>query len=183
MEGFVSTQGKRYQESCDSFFQLDKNRNLESSCTMSFADTSGDLPSVFPVRIRLRFREPEVTLFAKAVRKPGTTQMEAYIYKRIFNLRFYASTCYLFTQKSYFHQLACSNQILQSSYLINEIYRIIHPLYFSFLIQENELCDSINRYYTSKIILERINRKNLQRTTIIMEKSSFRTNRQNSIEM
>lgn len=46
---------------------------------MSFADTSGDLPSVFPVRIRLRFREPEVTLFAKAVRKPGTTQMEAYI--------------------------------------------------------------------------------------------------------
>lgn len=36
--------------------RLDKNRNLESSCTMSFADTSGDLPSVFPVRIRLRFR-------------------------------------------------------------------------------------------------------------------------------
>lgn len=92
MEGFHVERKMRF------FFQLDKNRarNLESSCTMSFADTSGDLPSVFPVRIRLRFREPEVTLFAKAVRKQGPRKWKR-IYKRIFNLRFYASTCYLFT--------------------------------------------------------------------------------------
>lgn len=73
--------------------RLDKNRNLESSCTMSFADTSGDLPSVFPVRIRLRFREPEVTLFAKA-RDHANGSIHKYI---IFNLRLYASISYLFT--------------------------------------------------------------------------------------
>lgn len=43
---------------------------------MSFDDTSGDLPLVLPVRIRLRFRGPEVTLEV-AVRESSGGALQA----------------------------------------------------------------------------------------------------------
>ena len=83
--------------------------NLESNCTMSFDDPSGDLPLVFPVRIRLWFREPEVTLESRSQKLWwGVASWGPRRWKYISNLRFalafdiYSQTDHASKNLSYF---------------------------------------------------------------------------------
>lgn len=68
---------KRREENLLAVASENRGCCLKSGCTMSFDDTSGDLPPALAVRTRLRFREPEVTLEVAASRKLWRAALQA----------------------------------------------------------------------------------------------------------